>query len=74
MKDLIFFFFLLNIKLSAIWLNDLSTDFKKENFSKVIKETNTYEVKMKKQVLCVWHFILMAAVACLLFNKMTDGL
>lgn len=42
------FFFLLNIKLSAIWLNDLSTDFTKENPSEVIKKTNTYEVQTRK--------------------------
>lgn len=39
-----FFPFLLNIKLSAIWLNDLSKNFTKENPSEVIKNTNTYEV------------------------------
>lgn len=37
-------FLLLNIKQSAIWLNDFSTDFTKENPSEVIKKTNTYEV------------------------------
>lgn len=49
-----FLFFILNIKLPAIWLNDLSTNFTKENPSEVIKKSNTYEVQSK---FCVYGIL-----------------
>lgn len=52
MKHLTFFFFLfllLKIKLSAIWLNDLSTNFTKENPSLVITRPTLRKYKQESK-------------------------